>query len=213
MKKAGRYDVSHLLEAQFEPGSRGRVLNNKLGIKRKRVMRDEQFRAIETLTSMYDSTHRFTAKDICSMHKVWLEEIYEWAGRYRKVNVSRGDFHFAAVAQVPKLMAELEKGPLRKLTPCRSESLEKVIKALSVVHAELVLIHPFREGNGRVARMLFILMALQAGLPPLDFSWIVTKKKKEYIEAVQMGMSHNYAPMEKIFRAVIRKTLRTREQK
>ncbi|HDH01483.1 MAG TPA: cell filamentation protein Fic, partial [Nitrospirae bacterium] len=154
-----------------------------------------------------------TAKDICNMHKVWLEEIYEWAGRYRKVNVSRGDFHFAAAEQIPKLMAELEKGPLRKLTPCRFESLEEVIKALSVVHTELVLIHPFREGNGRVARMLSILMALQVGLPPLDFSWIVAKKKKEYIEAVQMGMSHNYAPMEKIFRAVIRKTLRTREQK
>jgi len=48
---------------------------------------------------------------------------------------------------------------------------EEVIKALAVVHTELVLIHPFRaEGNGRVARMLATLMALQAGLPPLDFS-------------------------------------------
>lgn len=61
--------------------------------------------------------------------------------------------------------------------------------------------------------MLSILMALQAGLPPLDFSEIAEKKKKEYIFAVQEGMSHNYEPMEKIFRSVIRRTLRTRELK
>ena len=52
----------------------------------------------------------------------------------------------------------------------------------------MVLIHPFREGNGRVDRMLSILMVLQAGLPPLDFRDIVGRKKKEYILAVQAGM-------------------------
>jgi len=40
---------------------------------------------------------------------------------------------------------------------------------MAVVHVELVLIHPFRDGNGRVARILSILMGLQAGLPALDF--------------------------------------------
>ena len=53
MKKRGRYDVSHLDEAQFEPGSGNCVLKNKLGIKRKRDMdrleNQEQFRAIKEL--------------------------------------------------------------------------------------------------------------------------------------------------------------------
>ena len=91
--------------------------------------------------------------------------------------------------------------------------MDQIIKALAVVHAEVVLIHPFREGNGRVARMLSVLMSLQAGLPPLDFSGIVGKRKIEYISAVQEGMSRNYAQMEKIFKSVIRRTLRTRERK
>jgi cell filamentation protein len=77
------------------------------------------------------------------------------------------------------------------------------------VHVELVLVHPFREGNGRVARMVAVLMALQAGLPLLDFSGVRGKKKTEYFSAVQAGMDRNYEPMAKVFSDVIRRTLRT----
>ncbi|MEW6715721.1 MAG: Fic family protein [Nitrospirota bacterium] len=217
MKKSGRYDTSALIEAQCEPGSHGRVLKNKLGIRSKRAMdkleREEQLRAIEKLTHIYDSNHRFTAADVCNIHKVWLGKIYEWAGRYRQVNVSKGDFHFAAAAHVPKLMVEFEKGSLHKFTPCHFESKEKIIEALAVVHTELILIHPFREGNGRVARLLSILMGMQAGLPPLDFRGIIIRKNKEYISAIHAGMERNYEPMEKIFKSVICKTLRVRGQK
>jgi len=73
-----------------------------------------------------------------------------------------------------------------------------------------VIIHPFREGNGRVARMLAILMALQAGLPPLDFRNMIGKGMTEYIKAIQVGMERNYEPMEKVFNSVILITLRTR---
>lgn len=217
MKKQNRYDTSGLIETQLEPGSRGRVLKNKLGIKSKREMdeieKEEQLRATENLVDIYDVSHRFTAGDICNIHKIWLEKIYAWAGRYRQVNVSKGDFTFAAAAQVPKLMSEFEKKELREYTPCSFNSIDKAIEALAAVHTELVLIHPFREGNGRVARLLSILMAIQSGLPPLDFSGITGRKKKEYIIAIHAGMARTYEPMKKIFRSVIRRTLRTRERK
>lgn len=73
-------------------------------------------------------------------------------------------------------------------------------------------LHPFREGNGRVARMLVVLMVLQAGLSPLDLREIFGKGKEKYIKAVQAGMLRNYEPMEKIFMSVVRKTLRLHGQ-
>jgi len=215
-KKSTRYVTSSLPEAQFETGSRGRVLRNKLGIKSKREIDEAESialkAAIDKLIGIYDEDHCFISSDIRSMHKIWLGNIYKWAGEYRQVNVSKGDFHFAAAKQVPLLMSELQKSALHRHTPCNFKSMERVIQALAEVHVELVLIHPFREGNGRVARMLAIFMGLQAGLPPLDFSGIIGKKKKDYISAIQAGLERDYKAMEKIFESVIRKTLRTRER-
>jgi cell filamentation protein len=188
MNKKGKYDTSGLTEAPYEPGSRGRVLKNVLGIKKKREMdiaeAREQLRAMAELVRLYDRNHRFTAEDICHMHRVWLDSIYDWTGKYRQVNIGKAGFLFAAAGQVPKLMASFEKEILRKYTPCTFSSIDEVVAALAVVHTELVLIHPFREGNGRLARMLAMLMAFQAGLPPLGFGSIKGKKKTEYFAAV-----------------------------
>jgi cell filamentation protein len=213
-KIADRYDVSELAEAQFEPGSRRRVLKNLLGIRRKREMDRlegiEQLRALRELIKIYGKNHRFTAADICRIHKIWLWNIYPWAGKYRQVNFTKGNFTFAAAIQVARLMEELEKGPLREFTPCRFNTIEQAVTALAVVHTELVLIHPFRDGNGRVARLLATLMALQAELPPLDFSGLKGYRKKAYYAAIRAGLDRDYKPMEDVFSGVIRKTLRKR---
>lgn len=214
MRKRDRYDTSALPEAQFEPGSRGRVLKNKLGIKRKKKMDEAESvalaAAIDKLLRMYDADHRFTAEDIKTMHKIWLSEIYEWAGEYRSVNVSKGDFPFAAAKQIPFLMTEFEKVQLCKHTPCNFKSSERVTQALAEVHVELVLIHPFREGNGRVARILSTIMAFQAGLPMLNFKDITDRKKKEYFAAINRGLSRDYKPMERLFERIIERSIKSK---
>lgn len=100
-----------------------------------------------------------------------------------------------------------DPAPIRRCTPSNFSDRAAVIRALAETHGELVLIHPFREGNGWVARVLSTLMALQAGLPPLDFSVIAVEKKKEYFAAVQAGLDKNYSPMERLFGEIIERSL------
>jgi cell filamentation protein len=206
-----RYSTSHLPEDQYEPGSNGSVLRNLLGIADKAEMEhveEERFeRLMEEAVTRFDCDHRFTAKDILWLHKSWLEGVFPWAGIYRTVNIGKGGFMFAAATHVPELMQQFENDQLTRLTPCRSKENDGVVSALAEVHVELILIHPFREGNGRIARLLSVLMALQAGLPPLDFSELQEAKRDEYFAAVQAGMDRDYKPMEKIFNGVIERTL------
>jgi hypothetical protein len=94
-----------------------------------------------------------------------------------------------------------------------AEATDYAIRHISAAHRFPRRARMPRIGNGRarlihgrLARLLATLMALQAGLPLLDFSGIRGKKREAYFAAVQSGMDRNYAPMEKIFRAVIVKT-------
>lgn len=212
MRGGERYEARGA-EAEFEPGSRGRVLRNLAGIRSAReIARRESAALLAATERAIDETtvgRRFTAEDVCGMHRLWLGEFYAWAGEYRQVNMEKDGFPFAAAKQVPRLMRELERGALRRFTPCRLDDAEEQAHALGVVHAELVLIHPFREGNGRCARLLATLMALQAGLPALDFGGIRGEEKRRYIAAIQAAMTRDYASIARIFRAVIARTLRS----
>jgi cell filamentation protein len=207
MKKQGRYLTSGLIEDQYMPGSKGKVLRNLLGITTKkeidRVETELLFEITDQLLDEFDESRRFSADDILQIHRRWLGSVYEWAGTYRQVMMSKGNFMFAAPAYLSKLMVDFEKELLAKYTPCIFKSRQDVIYALAIVHTELILIHPFREGNGRIARLLATLMALQAGLPLLDFSGLEKERQKEYFAAVQNGMNRNYEPMEKIFADII----------
>lgn len=119
------------------------------------------------------------------------------------MNVSKDGFPFAAAAQVPALMEQFERDVLPRCTPCTWSGRAEVIRALAETHVELVLIHPFRDGSGRLARVLSSLMALQAGLPLLDFTLMAGTGKPAYITAIQAGMDKDYAPMERLFGEII----------
>lgn len=209
MASRTRYDPSGI-QAEFEPGSRGRVLRNLLGIKRvgdineaeSQTLLLAQAQAIER----YGDDQRFTAQDICDLHRLWLSPVYAWAGEYRSVNIGKAGFQFAHAPLIQGLMAELERGALTEFTPCRPATDAQMAKALAVVHAELILIHPFREGNGRVARLLALLMGFQAGLPPLDFSPIDGSNKDAYIVGIHAALGRDYAPLTAMFERVISQT-------
>src|SRR4051812_3109480 len=172
-------------ETEFEPGSRGRVLRNLLRIARVRDMKQAESQALElaqvVAAETFAADHRFTAKDICALHRLWLGPVYAWAGRYRRGKISKGGFYFAHVPLNESLMADFEQDAFRKHTPCQKLSDAEPSEVLAEVHGELILIHPFRDGNGRLARLLSFLMALQAGLPMLDFDPLLGRGKHRYI--------------------------------
>ena len=199
-------------EAEFQPGSRGRVLRNRLGITRVRDMNEAESQALliaqEAALDHFGPEHRFTASDICDLHRLWLGPIYEWAGDYRSVNIGKGGFQFAHAPLIAGLMRELQRSALARHTPCRPGRDNAIAAALAEVHAELILIHPFREGNGRLARLLALLMALQAGRPPLDFSPLAGRGRPAYIAAIQAAMGRDYGPLTAMFGRVIARSPR-----
>lgn len=93
-----------------------------------------------------------------------------------------------------------------KLTLCglfrlsRFESRDEVAHALAEVHVELMLIHPFR-------RILATLMALQAGLPILEFSKLDGARREESFAAVRAGIDRSYLPMKRLFADIIERSL------
>lgn len=198
------------VQAEYEPGSRGRVLRNLLGIKRlgdiqlaeSQALRLAQADAIER----FSADHCFSAADIRLLHRIWLGPIYAWAGETRSINIGKGGFQFATATLIPGLMAGAERTALAHHTPCAPASDESVALALAAVHAELVLIHPFRDGNGRLMRLVSLLMGLQAGLPPLDFSPLDGRGKNRYIAGIHAAMGRDYVLLTEMFRKVIDRT-------
>src|SRR3989337_4233520 len=106
MKKSGRFKTAHLIEDQYERGSNNQVLKNKLGITNPDEMdkseKKEQLHAMDELTDLFNRDYRFTASDICKMHKMWLGNIYEWAGKYRQGEGRKGGLSFSLSYQISK---------------------------------------------------------------------------------------------------------------
>lgn len=195
-----RYAVGEV-QGAFEPGSGDQVLRNKLGI-----TVSEEIDAVELLLleQIYQEVlvenrpdRRLRAVDLKTWHRRWLGNVYEWAGQERSVNIGKGDFQFAAAAQIPRLLIEFERDCLARFTPCHEISDDALLEAIAITHVEFILIHPFREGNGRLSRLLADLMAVQSGREPLDYSaW--DADKTAYFAAIHAGMSRDYSPMQKL---------------
>jgi len=200
MTAASRYDAPPGPETEFMPGSRGRVLRNLAGVTRKREIDQLEFEALLRVQLLYEETKiapdtRFTAALLCQMHRDWLGEIYEWAGRYRTVNLSKGGFLWPPANLVSSHMDAFSDGLLRECTPCAGANLDEVADKIARAHGELLLIHPFREGNGRIARWLADLMALQAGFPKPDWRLGAAKapqRRENYLTAVRKAYLADY---------------------
>jgi cell filamentation protein len=183
-----KYEL-HSAEERYQPGSGDLVLANKLGI-----IDEEEMEALESglLLMLYEQLFiegqppaALAFEHISGWHRQWLGNVYDWAGRLRNANLTKDGFQFAAADRIPPLLDGFEKQFL-------SRSGE--LKSLAECHVEFILIHPFREGNGRLSRLLCDMLAVLAGKGLLDYS-LWDEHKAFYFKAIQAGVSGNYSPM------------------
>jgi cell filamentation protein len=105
---------------------------------------------------VFDLTH------LCAIHRYLFQDVYEWAGELRTVDISREGSRFANVGQIqsylgPQLRRLVADNFLRGMTP------DQFVERMAHYMGEINAVHPFREGNGRVQRMFCAQLAEQAG--------------------------------------------------
>ena len=179
------------------------LLPNLLKLTDKQAIEQSEFEgfllAELTLTDELSIRTKFNVRYIRKTHKLALRHLYSFAGKYRTVNMSKGGFLFPAAEFISKNMDAFEYEILSKM-PNKYADKDQLIRDIAKVHGELLFIHPFREGNGRTARILANLMARKQGYKGLNFEIIDEKLYPKYVIAVQAVADKNYLPMEKIIR-------------
>jgi len=157
-----------------------------------------QERYLNTVTA---KTH-FTAAFIRQMHKDWLGSLYDWAGQYRTVDLTKRGFTWLFAGSVGENMERFERSWLARKTPFRPLSRAQAARDLAIMHSELLFIHPFREGNGRIARWLVSLLCLQADLPDPAYGLVgknSRRQRERYLQAVRQGYDEEYDALTEFF--------------
>ena len=151
------------------------------------------------LTTQLTEKTKFDVDYIKNIHFLALKDVYAFAGNFRTVNISKQGFMFPAARFLDQSMQEFQTEILNKLLN-EYVKLDSVlfIEDVARAHAELLYIHPFREGNGRTARVLLNLMLRKNGWEPLDFSKMNEELFQQYVIAVQSSAMKNYEPMKKV---------------
>mgnify|MGYP002869234821 FL=1 len=152
------------------------ALDNKLGIKDSSELARQEERiskkkALELFETGYlDTLQPGTFTALSEIHRVLFEDVYDFAGKIRQVNLAKGNFRFAPVMYLEAALQNIEKMPQSTF----DEIVEKYV--------EMNVAHPFREGNGRSTRIwLDLIFKKELGLV-VDWSRV---DKDDYLLAME----------------------------
>lgn len=142
------------------------VLKNKLNIRDAAELKraEEEFTAVKQLVLLQEPLQgRFTAAHLKRIHRFLFEDLYPFAGHIRREQIKKGETTFYPPELIDReLHRVFEK--IHKDGMLLEQDKVCQIQNLSYVMAELNIIHPFREGNGRSIRELIRCMGLHYGL-------------------------------------------------
>lgn len=111
-----------------------------------------------------------TINGLCRIHEYLFQDIYEFAGKIREKNISKGNFRFASSLYLNDILQKIDNMP--------EDTFDKIIEK----YVEMNIAHPFREGNGRSTR-IWLDMILKKNLNKvIDWSKV---HKEEYLLAME----------------------------
>lgn len=152
------------------------ILENKLNITNQvELAREEEriskTRAKEMFEIGYLNTlEPGTFESLKKIHKFLFEQIYEFAGDLRKVNIAKGNFRFTPLTYLSEAIKNIEKMP--------QSTFEEIIEK----YVEMNIAHPFREGNGRSTRIWLDLILKKELNLVVDWSKV---NKEDYLLAME----------------------------
>ena len=152
------------------------ALENKLGIKSSAELAREEERiskkkAVELFENgMLEKLEAGKFQTLCEIHKYLFDDIYDFAGKIRTVNLSKGNFRFAPLMYLETAIKNVDKMPQNTF----DEIVEKYV--------EMNIAHPFREGNGRSTRIWLDLILKKELNRVIDWSFV---DKDDYLLAME----------------------------
>lgn len=152
------------------------ALENKLGIKSsaelaRKEERISKKKAVELFENgMLEKLEAGKFQTLCEIHKYLFDDIYDFAGKIRTVNISKGNFRFAPLMYLETAIKNVDKMPQNTF----DEIVEKYV--------EMNIVHPFREGNGRSMRIWLDMMLKKQIGQVVDWSKI---EKEDYLMAME----------------------------
>ena len=152
------------------------MLENKLGLTSSAELAREEERISKKKAAMLFENHildnlksgKFST--LQTIHKYLFDEIYDFAGKLRTVNIAKGNFRFAPLMYIESALKNIDKMSLSNF----DEIIEKYV--------EMNIAHPFREGNGRSARIWLDHMLKTEIGKVIDWSKV---DKEDYLLAME----------------------------
>lgn len=114
-----------------------------------------------------------TFKGLSFIHAYLFEDIYEFAGKIRNVNIAKGNFRFAPLMFLPQSLEHIDKMP--------QNNFDQIIEK----YVEMNIAHPFREGNGRSTRIWLDLILKKEIKKVIDWNEV---DKDEYLSAMERSV-------------------------
>lgn len=127
-------------------------------------------------SSLLDSVEVGTVKSLQQIHAYLFGGLYDFAGKIRQKNISKGGFHFAMAIHLESTLASVEQMP------------ESTFDEIVVKYVEMNVAHPFMEGNGRAARIWLDLILRKRLQKCIDWSKI---DKYKYLDAMRKSVIDN----------------------